>query len=118
MATTAVRSTVSLTIADGKFEAFEAIALAMLAGSRKEPGTLGYDGCLGSDRRTVRLLETYADANAVVAHLTGPVVQQFVPQVLGVASLDRFEVYGDRGPQAAAMLAGFGATIFAHWHAF
>lgn len=112
-----VRFTVSLSIAEGKLEEFERIAEAMLAGARKEPGTLGYDWYLGSDRRQCRLLETYADSAAALAHLTGAVVQEYVPKILGVSSLGGFEVYGDPGPQASAMLAGFGANIFSPLHA-
>src|SRR5271165_5604296 len=110
-----VRFTVSLSIADGKLEAFEKIAEVMLAATRSEPGALGYDWYVSGDRRHCRLLETYADADAVVAHLTGPVVQESVPKLLTVAALDRFEVYGDPGPKASAMLAGFGAIIFKPW---
>jgi quinol monooxygenase YgiN len=65
-----VRFTVSLTIAEGKLAEFEKVAEAMLAGSRGEPGTLGYDWCLSSDRRQCRLLESYVDSAAVLAHLT------------------------------------------------
>jgi quinol monooxygenase YgiN len=118
MASKIVRFTVSLSIADGKLEAFEKIAEAMLAATRKETGAIGYDWCLSGDHRQCRLLETYANAEAVVAHLTGPVVQEYVPKVLAVATLNSFEVYGDPGPKAAAMLAGFGAVIFPHWHVF
>jgi quinol monooxygenase YgiN len=113
-----VRFTVSLSIADGKLEAFEKIAEAMLAATRSEPGALGYDWYLSSDRRYCRLLETYADADAVETHLTGPVVQESVPKLLAVAALNSIEVYGDPGPKASAMLAGFGAVIFAPWHVF
>ena len=113
-----VRFTVSLTIADGKFEEFEKIAEAMLAATRKEPGARGYDWYLSSDRRQCRLLETYADAEAVEAHLNGPVVQGFVPKLLAVASFNGFEVLGDPGPKASAMLAGFGAAIFTPLHVF
>jgi quinol monooxygenase YgiN len=118
MASEIVRFTVSLSIADGKFEAFEEIAEAMLVATRSEPGALGYDWYLSSDRRHCRLLETYADADAVVAHLTGPVVQESVPKLLAVAALNSFEVYGDPGPKASAMLVGLGAIIFAPWHVF
>lgn len=107
-----VRFAVDLNINEGKFDEFEGIAQAMIAGTQKEPGALGYDWFLSSDRRRCRILETYADADAVLAHLTGKVVQEFVPKILGTSSLSRFEVYGDPGPKAAQMLAGFGAQIF------
>jgi len=111
-----VRFTVDLTIDAGKFDSFEEIAQAMIARSLKEPGTLGYDWCLSGDRRRCRLIETYADANGVLAHLTGPVVQELVPELLKTSSISGFEVYGDPGPQSAKMLAGFGAEIFKLWH--
>jgi quinol monooxygenase YgiN len=118
MASKIVRFTVSLSIADGKFEEFEKIVDWMLAGTHTEAGAIGYDWYLSGDRRRCRLLETYADADAVVEHLTGSVVQTFVPKLLAVASLDSFEVYGDPGPKASAMLARMGAVIFSTWREF
>jgi quinol monooxygenase YgiN len=112
----AVRFTVDLTINEGRVDEFEGIAQAMIAGTQKEPGALGYDWCLSSDRKRCRILETYADTNAVLAHLRGPVVQEFVPKILKASSISRFEVYGDPGPEASRMLAGFGAEIFELWH--
>jgi quinol monooxygenase YgiN len=117
MAEHTVRLNVDLTINEGKVDEFAGIVQTMIAGSRKEPGTLGYDWYLSADRKRCRLIETYADANAVLAHLTGPVVRDFVPRILGLSSLSRFEVYGDPGPKATEVLAGFGAEIFQLWHA-
>ena len=111
-----VRFAVDLTINSEGFDEFESIAQAMIAGSRMEPGTLGYDWFVSGDRRRCRVIETYADANAVLAHLTGPVVQELVPKILKTSSISGFEVYGDPGPEAAKMLAGFGAEIFTLWH--
>lgn len=116
MAAQTVYVLVELTIHEGMLDAFEGVAQQMIAGSQKEPGTLGYEWHLSEDRRRCRLLETYQDANALLAHFTGPVVQQLVPAVLQLSKVDRFEVYGDPGPQAASMLAGFGAAIFPRWH--
>ena len=110
-----VRFTVDLTIHEGKFDEFESMAQAMIAGSQKEPGTLAYEWCLSGDRRRCRVVETYVDGKAALAHLKGPVVQVLVPKMLGSSTLDGFEVYGDPGPEAAQMLAGFGAEIFPLW---
>ena len=111
-----VRLAVDLTISEGKLDAFQEIARVMVAGSQKEPGTLGYDWYLSGDGRRCRIVETYADAEAVLAHLKGPVVQQLVPRLLEASSLGGFEVYGDPGLKAAQMLAGFGAEVFEPWH--
>jgi quinol monooxygenase YgiN len=110
-----VRFAVDLAIHEGKFDEFQELAHRMIAVTDKEPGALSYDWCLSSDRSRCRILETYADANAVLAHLAGPAVQEFVPKMLAMSSLSRFEVYGDPGPEASRMLSGFGAEIFELW---
>jgi len=110
-----VRLAVDLTISEGRLDAFQEIARVMVAGSQKEPGTLEYEWYLSADRRTCRLLEAYTDANAALAHFTGPVVQELVPKLLKTASVSGFEVYGDPGPRLTEMLAGFGAQIFGLW---
>ncbi len=109
-----VRFTVDLTINAEQFDSFEGIAQEMIAASQKETGPLGYDFCLSGDRKRCRVVETYADANAVLAHLTGPAVE-LVPKLLKTSSISGFEVYGDPGPKSAQMLAGFGAEIFEIW---
>jgi quinol monooxygenase YgiN len=110
-----VRFNVDLTINEKQFNAFETIAQTMIAGTQEEPGALGYDWCLSSDRKRCRIIETYADQNATLAHLTSAVVGELVPKLLQTATLNRFEVYGDPGPKAAEILAGVGAEIFPLW---
>jgi quinol monooxygenase YgiN len=110
--TQAVHFNVSLNIHEGKLAAFEQTAKAMIAGTQKEPGALGYEWYLSGDHKSCRLLETYANADAALAHCTGPVVRDLVPKLLESASVAGFEVYGDPGTQASAMLAGFGAAMF------
>jgi quinol monooxygenase YgiN len=110
-----VRFAVDLSIHEGGLGEFESIARTMIAGTQNEPGALHYDWCFSNDRRRCRILETYKDADAVLAHMTGPVVQVYVPKMLEVSSINRFEVYGDPGPKAAQMLAQVGAEIFAIW---
>jgi quinol monooxygenase YgiN len=111
-----VRFNVDLTISEGKFDAFQSIAQAMIAGTQKEPGALGYDWCLSGDHKRCRIIETYVDQNATLAHLTSPVVQELVPKLLQTATLNRFEVYGDPGSKSAEILARVGAEIFPFWH--
>lgn len=62
------------------------------------------------------LLETYVDADALLAHFAGPAVQVGVPKMMATASVSGFEVYGDPGPKAKETLAKFGAEIFSYWH--
>jgi quinol monooxygenase YgiN len=110
-----VRLTVNMTINEGQAEAFKNVAQAMTEGSKSEPGTLGYEWFARGDGKTFRLVETYVDAAAVEAHFTGPVVQEWVPKLAAVCTVDGFEIYGDPGPKVAAMAANFGAAIFQYW---
>ena len=115
MAEQVVRVMVNLTVKDGQLDAFMSIAETMTAGCRTEQGTLGYDWFSSSDKKQFRLLETYANADTVLAHFTGPVVTQLVPKLAEVCSIDGIEVYGDPGKQVAGLAAGFGAQIFQFW---
>jgi hypothetical protein len=47
--------------------------------------------------------------------MAGPTVKELLPKLLALASMDKFEVYGDPGPEATKTLAGVGAEIFGLW---
>ena len=106
---------IELTIQEGKFEEFSATVKRMTDGTAKESGALGYEWYLSSDNCRCRLLESYANAEAVQKHLSGAVVKELVPKLLTVAKIERFEVYGTPDDQSATVLKGVGAEMFAHW---
>ncbi len=108
---------VELTVRDGNLEPFEQLAQQMVAGSQQEPGTLRYEWYFSADRKRCRLLETYIDADATLAHFSGPVVQQLVPKLVTLATVERFQVFGDPGPQMRSNLAPFQAEVFTASHA-
>jgi len=110
-----VQFNVKVTVNDGQFDAFERIARAMIAGTRKEPGALGYEWYLSNDRKQCHLIEDYEDGTAVMAHIESPVVRELVPKLLEVSSMNSFHVYGDPGPKAAEILNGIGVEIFQFW---
>jgi quinol monooxygenase YgiN len=110
-----VRFVVDFTIADGQFSAFEQVSQEMTTRTQEEPGTLAYDWFLSADRTRCRLYENYIDGDAVLAHLSGSVVQVLVPRLLGFSTLTGFEVYGHPGPEASARLLGLGAELFQPW---
>jgi quinol monooxygenase YgiN len=116
MANQKVYLIVDLTINEGKLSNFESMVQTMIAGAQKEPGTLGYDWFLSKDRKQCRLIETYADANALFAHVNGAVVQELVPKLLESSSLVSFKVYGDPGAKASEILVKVGAEIFPPFH--
>jgi quinol monooxygenase YgiN len=110
-----IRLSVSLTPHEGKAEEFKRIAEAMTEGTNAEPGTLGYEWFASADGKRFRLVETYVDAAAVEAHFAGRAVQELVPQLGAVSSVDGFEIYGDPGPKVAALAGGLGAVIYRYW---
>jgi len=116
MSSKRVHLVIDLAIQDGRFEDFATTVRLMTAATAKEPGALGYEWYVSSDRRSCRLLETYADSQAVTAHLAGPAVKVHVPQLLASVTLARFEVYGSPDAASAATLSSFGAKIYPHWH--
>ena len=118
MSTSRIRVLVDVEIHPGKFAEFESVVKKMAAVSEQEPGTISYHFLLSADRSRCRLTEGYTDAAAITAHFAGPAVQQFVPQMMQVASPTRMEIYGDPGPQVASMATAFGAEIFTSWERF
>ena len=118
MFTGRVRLLVDINVHEMKFAEFESLARQMVAVSENEPGTLGYHFLLSADRTRCRLVEGYTDADAITAHFNGPAVQNYVAQLLQVATLTRMEIYGDPGSQVAAMAAASGAEIFTSWLGF
>jgi quinol monooxygenase YgiN len=118
METSRVRLLADFNIHEGKVGEVESLARQMAAVSESEPGTLGYHFLLSADRTRCRLVEGYTDADAITAHFNGPAVQKYVPQLLQVVTPTRMEIYGDPGPQVAAMAAAFGAEIFTAWLGF
>ncbi len=103
---------VSLKIHEGKFDAFRNITREMTAITKNESGARGYEWYLSGDRSRCRLVETYADEKAVMAHINGKAVQEFVPKLLETAAITGFEVYGDPGKEATEILKKFGAELF------
>ena len=111
-----VHFVIDLAIHEGKFGDFAATLKLMTDGTAREPGALVYEWYLSDDHSHCRLLETYANVDAMKQHLAGPVVQELVPKLLMFSTIKRFEVYGTPDAQSAAALTSMGAQIFGHWH--
>jgi quinol monooxygenase YgiN len=95
-----------------KFDEFDRLAKLMSEKSAEEPGTLLYKWHISADRTQCRLIESYVDGQAVIAHVTGPVIRDYVPQISAVSKVTLFEVYGDPGQEAAEVLASIGAILY------
>ena len=118
MSTSRIRVVIDFLIAEGKLTEFEAVANEMVAVSEAEPGTLAYHFLLSADRTRGRLVEGYADADAITAHFNGRAVLELVPKLVQFGSPTRMEVYGNPGAQVAVVAAAYGAEVFLAWHGF
>jgi len=103
---------VDLAIADGKLEAFQAIAQSMVEGTQQESGALAYEFYFDRSQKQCRLIEIYSDSDAALAHSKGRVVQELVPKLLEVSELTGFSVYGDLSTEAAELLTQIGAQLY------
>jgi quinol monooxygenase YgiN len=106
-----VRIRVSVTVHDGQLESFKRVAQEMVAATEAEPGTTQFEWFGSADGTSFTLLETYADAQAVEAHFTGPVVKGLVPKLVAVVSFTSYEIYGDPGEKVTEMALRSGAVI-------
>ncbi len=104
-----------MTVHESRLDAFKSLAQAMTESSNAESGTLGYEWFAGAEGKSYRLVETYANAAAVEAHFAGPVVQQLVPRLMALCTVDAVEIYGDPGPKVTQIASGLGAAIFKYW---
>jgi quinol monooxygenase YgiN len=110
-----VHFAVDITVNEGQLEAFKKLAKAAVERTDAEPGTLEYAWFFGSDKNRCRLIEAYSDADAVRADFKGPAIQEILPQLIQLCKVDRFEIYGDPGPEVAKTEVGMGAQFFSYW---
>ncbi len=80
-----------------------------------EPGTLVYQWFWNQDRNRVVVRELFRDTAAVLAHFEAPTFQACLPELVAGASVVRFEVYGDAGPEILDGLATFGVSHYRPW---
>jgi quinol monooxygenase YgiN len=74
-----------------------------------EPDTINYQFYLNRAGTKCIVLETYANSEAVLAHITGIASQTILPKILSVSRISRFDVYGNASEKLQKSLARFGA---------
>ncbi len=102
---------VTYEIKKGELEAFTRLAKKASSLVRdEEPGALDYRWYLDEDGRHCQLYQRYRDQDALLKHLTGPVAMTIYPELLGLAKVERLEVYGRPSARAKKLLDDLGAT--------
>ena len=59
-----------------------------------------------------------ADSDAMLAHLNAPAVQEILPQLMGMAPLSLFEVYGELSAEAETAVADLAPRRFGSFTGF
>ena len=89
---------------------FKRVAAEALAVTKTEPGTLQYDWFFSADEAVCVVRETYADSDAVLAHLgnVGPLLAPLIELAGGV----KLEVFGSPSQQLLDATAAFQPTVY------
>jgi len=106
-----------LSVRAGRLEDARTLMEEMVASTRSEAGTLGYEWFLNAPGATCHIHERYADSAAVMAHL-GTFGSRFADRFLQCFEPAGLAVYGTPSPEARAALDGFGAQYLATWGGF
>jgi quinol monooxygenase YgiN len=103
--------TVQFKINPGKVDAFRKIVKELVvAVEEADPGTLMYQWFLSQDEQTCHVHVWCASQEAIIAHATGIGPQKYLPQLLELATLERFDVFGKPNEQFAKILEAFPVT--------
>jgi quinol monooxygenase YgiN len=73
-----------------------------------QPGTRWVGTHITPDERNLIVHEVHQDAAAVMAHVTGPNVAQFMGRFSELMDGPSFEVYGNLPPDLTSMISAFG----------
>ena len=98
-----------LLVRDGKLDDARALMKDMVAATREEPGTKGYEWFLSDDGKICHIHERYADSGAVMIH-NGNFGAKFAERFLECFEPTKLSVYGEPSAEVRAALDGFGAS--------
>ena len=96
------------TIDEGKIEEYKKLVQDMSrVVEANEPDTINYQFYLNRDETKCIVHETYANSEAVLAHITSVASQTILPKVFSVSRISKFDVYGNPSEQLQKVLTSF-----------
>jgi quinol monooxygenase YgiN len=108
---------IELAVKPGQLEGFRTLMDEMVAGTRLEPRSLGYEWFISDDDAVVHIYEKYADSEAMITHVDG-FMANWAERFLAAVDVTRFTVYGSPNAAAREMLDGFGAVYLGPFGGF
>lgn len=114
---TTISWNLQLSVRDGQQEAARELMEGMVAATKEESGTQGYEWFLSEDGKTCHINERYADTAALMEHL-GNFGSTFAERFVACFEPTSFSVYGEPSAEARAVLDGFGASYLGWFGGF
>ena len=103
-------------IHDGQEQAFRALAEEMSVATAREEGALTYQWYLAEDGKTCRILERYADSDAVRAHLD--TFSAFGDRMMAIADITSLKVHGNPDDGVREAIAQFAPKYYRPYAGF
>jgi quinol monooxygenase YgiN len=94
----------------GKLEDFRSVANDLIAKTKLEPGTLGYEWNLSDDQTVCHIYERYKDADALLLHVKS--FGDFAKRFMEACHPTRFHVYGKPNDAVEEALADLQPVYF------
>ena len=99
-------------ISASDLQEFKQVASELVTLAGEEPGTLGYDWFYNADETQCIVRETFADSDAVLAHIANAAGRG--ARLAELAGGLRLEVLGSPSEDLRAALVGWGAAVFTY----
>jgi quinol monooxygenase YgiN len=101
------------TIEEEKMEEFKRLVHQMSKTVQdNEPDTINYQFYLNRSETKCIVHETYANSEAVIAHISGVASQTILPKIFSVSRISRLDVYGNPSEELQKALTSFGSHIY------
>lgn len=96
-----------VTIEEGKKEEYKKLIQDIIrAVEANEPGTINYQFYFDKSETECIIWETYANSEALLAHINGVASQTILPKIHGVSKIIRLDVYGNPTEELQKVLSG------------
>jgi quinol monooxygenase YgiN len=101
------------TIQEGKIEEYKKLVQEMSrVVEANEPDTIGYQFYLNRAETECIVYETYANSEAVFAHMNSVASQTILPKIFNVSRIRKFEVFGNPSEELQKVLATFSPQTY------
>ena len=77
-----------------------------------EPGTLNYQFYIDESETKCIVNETYANSEAIFAHIAGVASQTILPKIFMVSRISKHDVCGNPSKELQKVLTGFGSQTY------